>query len=556
MTKLKLIPILLFVTLFSYLLSLPSSNTTMNQSELDGQLQALDDFDFVNYGIQSQKSEELDQAISLFAIGAQLEHLSEAARQHSKLALTTLESEALTLPRLRSIGNNQQLKQNSWDTNQSQNLEQFFNKKNIHKLSEELLFDKNKFNDFLVILNNAQSIVEIMPKSKLAFDVLKIAESTQILTDQLKTEITNSIKAYNKSEEINPALLEEVLNKVIPTLQLMKKCKTWYDFSLLMHQVKTARHVSILLQLANSSENAVSNLTNLLVTAHSDSTLQAAILGYINDRGISGLQNLTKALRKGPQALQMAIASPAQLISNLTPQSTKKEDVIKKWWSTISKKSPLVMEAVRYLLMTLSIFGVVLFGVQSQHLSRVLLVKDPENASVAKTMSQLFIVIFTIFAISFIFNILIGGPGQTAVNPGIGGGSLQSQGTPSTQSHNVLSGMSILSLVIIIFMQFTVYAKALSELKKIKELIGTSSLKLKQLKHADIFFDLPIYLGLLGTVSSFIIMLFDPSASRIVAYTSTIIGIIFSASLRIFYVFPLQKDLTNESEKSSSTMVN
>ena len=556
MTKLKLIPILLFVTLFSYLLSLPSSNTTMNQSELDGQLQALDDFDFVNYGIQSQKSEELDQAISLFAIGAQLEHLSEAARQQSKLALTTLESEASTLARLRSIGNNQQLKQNSWDTNQSQNLEQFFNKKNIHKLSEELLFDKNKFNDFLVILNNAQTIVEIMPKSKLAFDVLKIAESTQILTDQLKTEITNSIKAYNKSEEINPALLEEVLNKVIPTLQLMKKCKTWYDFSLLMHQVKTARHVSILLQLANSSENAVSNLTNLLVTAHSDSTLQAAILGYINDRGISGLQNLTKALRKGPQALQMAIASPAQLISNLTPQSTKKEDVIKKWWSTISKKSPLVMEAVRYLLMTLSIFGVVLFGVQSQHLSRVLLVKDPENASVAKTMSQLFIVIFTIFAISFIFNILIGGPGQTAVNPGIGGGSLQSQGTPSTQSHNVLSGMSILSLVIIIFMQFTVYAKALSELKKIKELMGTSSLKLKQLKHADIFFDLPIYLGLLGTVSSFIIMLFDPSASRIVAYTSTIIGIIFSASLRIFYVYPLQKDLTNESEKSSSTMVN
>ena len=99
-------------------------------------------------------------------------------------------------------------------------------------------------------------------------------------------------------------------------------------------------------------------------------------------------------------------------------------------------------------------------------------------------------------------------------------------------------------------MQFTVYAKAISELKKIKELSGTAKLKLKQLTHADIFFDLPIYLGLLGTVSSFIIMLFDPAASRIVAYSSTIIGIIFSASLRIFYVYPLQKELTNETENN------
>ena len=60
---------------------------------------------------------------------------------------------------------------------------------------------------------------------------------------------------------------------------------------------------------------------------------------------------------------------------------------------------------------------------------------------------------------------------------------------------------------------------------------------------ADLFLDLPLYFGLLGTVASFIVMSFNPNISRLIAYPSTLVGIIFSVILRLTLQYPLKQTL-------------
>ena len=68
-------------------------------------------------------------------------------------------------------------------------------------------------------------------------------------------------------------------------------------------------------------------------------------------------------------------------------------------------------------------------------------------------------------------------------------------------------------------------------------------LKLRNLENAEVFFDVPLYFGLFGTVSSFLVMTFSPQSSRLIAYSSTLIGIIFSLILRLAMQYPLRKRL-------------
>lgn len=71
-------------------------------------------------------------------------------------------------------------------------------------------------------------------------------------------------------------------------------------------------------------------------------------------------------------------------------------------------------------------------------------------------------------------------------------------------------------------------------------------LKLRSLDNAEIFFDVPLYFGLFGTVSAFLVMTFSPQSSRLIAYSSTLIGIVFSLFLRLILQYPLRRRLVRE----------
>lgn len=71
----------------------------------------------------------------------------------------------------------------------------------------------------------------------------------------------------------------------------------------------------------------------------------------------------------------------------------------------------------------------------------------------------------------------------------------------------------------------------------------TPCIKLQLLESIDVYFDLPLYLGLLGSVGSFIMVTFFPDAGLMFAYASTAMGIIVSVILRLGYHTPFKQEL-------------
>lgn len=63
-------------------------------------------------------------------------------------------------------------------------------------------------------------------------------------------------------------------------------------------------------------------------------------------------------------------------------------------------------------------------------------------------------------------------------------------------------------------------------------------LKLHEIENEDVLFDLPLYLGLGGTVLGFVLISRGVSNSRDVAYISTIVGILASAAMRYWILRP------------------
>ncbi len=95
----------------------------------------------------------------------------------------------------------------------------------------------------------------------------------------------------------------------------------------------------------------------------------------------------------------------------------------------------------------------------------------------------------------------------------------------------------------IIAVQFLSFAVAIAVVNSIRRSGDATKLRLKQLENADIFFDVPLYIGLFGTISGFLIMVFSTQSSLVIAYSSTLIGIILSLNLRLWLLYPLRKKL-------------
>ena len=98
----------------------------------------------------------------------------------------------------------------------------------------------------------------------------------------------------------------------------------------------------------------------------------------------------------------------------------------------------------------------------------------------------------------------------------------------------------------IIVVQVLVLFIAVAVLKSIRRSGETAKVKLSKLANADIFLDLPLYIGLFGSVSSFMVMSFSSSSGQLIAYSSTLIGIIFCTCLRVFLMYPLKSKLISE----------
>ncbi len=126
--------------------------------------------------------------------------------------------------------------------------------------------------------------------------------------------------------------------------------------------------------------------------------------------------------------------------------------------------------------------------------------------------------------------------------------SLKSQSIETT----AMDQITVLIILLFFLLQLIVYVFCLIKITEIKKQSGLPELKIKLLENEENLFDLGLYVGLGGTVSSLILLAMDiVQASLISAYSSTLFGIIFVAFLKIFHVRPYRRDLIIEVEKNN-----
>ena len=118
------------------------------------------------------------------------------------------------------------------------------------------------------------------------------------------------------------------------------------------------------------------------------------------------------------------------------------------------------------------------------------------------------------------------------------------------QINRTAAHLSFFILMFILILQAVAFMMAAKVFTGLKHSTETVAIRLKKLENADLFLDLPLYFGLLGTVSSFIVMSFNPNISRLIAYSSTLVGIIFSVILRLVFQYPLKQTLITAAESN------
>ncbi len=149
----------------------------------------------------------------------------------------------------------------------------------------------------------------------------------------------------------------------------------------------------------------------------------------------------------------------------------------------------------------------------------------------------------------FFRSLFEGGTLQAA--PAAEGASGTAPGTGSNLTETTAK-LSFYILIFVMLLQLFAFITALWVFLNLAKSREPCEIRMKKMENADLFLDLPLYFGLFGTVSSFIVMSFNPQISRLIAYSSTLVGIIFSVVLRVTLQYPIKQKLLGERIKSDN----
>lgn len=138
-------------------------------------------------------------------------------------------------------------------------------------------------------------------------------------------------------------------------------------------------------------------------------------------------------------------------------------------------------------------------------------------------------------------------PSEVPMDQGAGAISPEMVEQARIVSERVGKRMAWMMVLISAVLQVFAWVAALTKTKAVKQTGRDPAHTLELLEAIDIYYDLPLYFGLLGSVGSFIVMTFFPDAGLMFAYASTAMGIIVSVILRLGYHTPLKQELLTAS---------
>ena len=526
MKIIKYIILVILLMAIGWIVSLPYDVPSANLTE-----PKLANFDFRSEATKLWENGEQESALTLLqsALSFNTDDQAALSDQYNSYLKEVQERKSAT-GKLKAFGYSFLTgKVNSFEELAGSSVADFFLYGDVRDLSRELVFE-NDTDTFIVTLSAAGVLTSIFPPADATVSILKSAKKSNALSSPLQQQLVKLIKpATQQTKKLSAIDLKTAVDTLQPIYKMALSCKTWKQFTLYLKHCQSLKQVKFFNKVLTKPENA-QKLSSILIILNKFPASAKSSLAYIRNFGQKGMDVLYSATKKGPKGIQFLLKNPSRAFK-LSKNAVKTNNLLygkfHDKWSELKNQHGILMEVVRFT-------GIILLVTL---LVKLFLPKRTQNSD-QKSPAFSWNLILSISGIILLIILFKQSTPQI-----ISSESTTSSPSPAGQ----LNLSSITLLVIFAATQVWAFIKAKSELKEIGSEIK-NTLKKQMLENAEFYFDLPIYLGLSGTVFSFILLTFDPSGSRLIAYGTTVTGILLSLYMRGFLLMPLKKELVKGNE--------
>lgn len=440
----------------------------------------------------------------------------------------------------------------------------------IRDLAREIMFEDDP--DEFIILFSSIGIAATATPLDIGASLIKTAKKIAVLSKPLVNQILVILQGI-KNTTAPLAKLEEAS---LPFYYLWQNSKKSFNTFLPMLRASTdVKQIKLLAQIAEKGTNA-KKLSEVLTIAPTLGTqFNKQFFDFLTQYGQKGVDILYASMRKGRQGAELLIKHPwlktsatrkvlfgSEKIGKLTLKGTP--IAIRVFIDKIrdfTRDFPSTFMLIKYVFMAiLSIILLLLLGMRPI-LKSVFTFSKKQNFSQGtidesatrkklphkKSKSALaffYLVLLSTIALMFmVFDFAYDSYQNNTSN------FTTTQGT--TQEAGGFAMPSPLVLAMFIIMLVAVYAWCYSLAKKHLESIcaeqQSASMKLRLIENLDIYFDLPLYVGLGVTILAFIVItLGGIDSARTMAYSATLLGIVCAVWMRLFLLKPQKEFLIKE----------
>lgn len=358
-----------------------------------------------------------------------------------------------------------------------------------------------------------------------AITLVEAAQHTAIRPPLMKHlgQAAGTIESNPKS----PLAVEKFKDNFMPIFELAKHCRTWEEFQTILRQADSPDQVRV---LARITSDGAQKLAAVLAVAGNDSR---ACLDFIMRQGPRGVDALHAALGKGNAGVKFVMGHPG-----FVPTAAAKMSPMQEKYQALRQQYGPGLSAVKYLVIAIMCALLVLVAVPGRYLEKLVTRPGspvPTPGAVHYFLSALAVGV-VLAGLAYLLSLAVR-PAIPLTAPGPG----ESPATAVQTDSAFLSGMVVLlSLAIHAVVWFFVRGK----IRQVEDdETSPPPIRLRRLDNLDVFLDLPLFTGLALTVCAFILITLNAGMSRHFAYTSTVVGILSSVSLRIRYQYPLKERL-------------
>lgn len=364
-----------------------------------------------------------------------------------------------------------------------------------------------------------------------------LLEQASALNGPLRDDLRRALDA---AEAAAPSI-ESLENVYIGILTIGTRAN-WLQLKSLIQKIESEKELLQITQLAQQDPNNLARLTALLELVPNSKEL----CGYLRRHGEPGWDSLRTTIPLGQGAAEALLAYdkpvyiPPKFWTQL-PEAVQKGQELFKHFAESLPALALGSRAAAFFLCGFFLVTIVrcLFvsPAQGDRGRRVLLNLDTSIGGVI-------VMLLVWMAIEpSLLNFRPNEEGTLQIRLAQLGPELPNVDTPSAPEP-MIDQVTLLILLLFFVIQLLVFVFGLIKISEVRRRDVAPDVKLRLLDNEENLFDLGLYVGLGGTVSSLILVVLNiVDASLMAAYASTLFGIIFVALLKVGFLRPYRRSL-------------